>query len=67
MSLAIVKSQIKEQIEEVEFAGKTRDIVLRLARCQGFAGDPARYGWVAPGIWLLRYHAHYPRLSQLDA
>jgi hypothetical protein len=67
MNLAIVNSLIEEQIEEVKFVGKMRNIALRLARCQGFAGDPARYGWVAPGIWLLRYHAHYPRLSQLDA
>jgi hypothetical protein len=54
MSLAIVKSlieeQIEERIEEVNFAGKMRDIALRLARRQGFAGDPARYDWVAPGF-----------------
>lgn len=57
MSTPIVKTLIDEQLEEVEFAGKTRDIAIRLARRQGFNGDPARYGWVAPGIWLLRYQA----------
>lgn len=67
MSQAIVNSLIEEQIEEVKFVGKMRNIALRLARRHGFAGDPARYHWVAPGFWLLRYHAHYPRLSQLDA
>jgi hypothetical protein len=53
MSLAIVKSLIEEQIEEGEFGGKTRAIAPRLARRQGFAGDPARYDWVASGFWLL--------------
>jgi len=57
MSNPIVKSLVDEQIEEVEFAGKTRAIAIRLARRQGFTGDPARYGWVAPGIWLLRFQA----------
>ncbi len=57
MSNPIVKSLIDEQLAEVEFAGKTKDIALRLAQRQGFTGDPARYGWVAPGIWLLRYRA----------
>ena len=53
MNLAIVNSLIEEQIEEVKSGGKMRDIALRLARCQGFARDPARYDWVAPGFWLL--------------
>jgi hypothetical protein len=57
MSTAPVKTLIDEQLDEVEFAGKTKDIALRLAQRQGFTGDPARYGWVAPGIWLLRYRA----------
>ena len=57
MSQPIVKTLIDEQLEEVEFAGKTKSIALRLAHRQGFTGDPARYGWVAPGIWLLRYRA----------
>lgn len=57
MSTAPVKSLIDEQLEEIEFAGKTKDLALRLAARQGFTGDPHRYGWVAPGIWLLRYRA----------
>jgi hypothetical protein len=57
MSTPIVKSLIDEQLEEVEFAGKTKDIALRLAQRQGFKGDPSVAGWVAPGIWLLRYPA----------
>jgi hypothetical protein len=55
MTTSLVKTLIDEQLEEVEFAGKTKAIALRLAQRQGFTGDPARYGWVAPGIWLLRY------------
>lgn len=57
MTTSLYKSVVDEQIDEVEFAGKTRAIALRLARRQGFTGDPARYGWVAPGIWLLRFRA----------
>jgi hypothetical protein len=57
MTTSPVKSLIDEQIEEIEFAGKTKDIALRLAERQGFTGNPFRYGWVAPGIWLLRYQA----------
>jgi hypothetical protein len=53
MNLAIVNSLIEEQIEEVKSGGKMRDIALRLARCQGFARDQARYDWVALGFWLL--------------
>jgi hypothetical protein len=60
MSTAPVKSLIDETIEEVEFAGKTKDLALRLAARQGFAGTPLRYGWVAPGVWLLRYKANSP-------
>lgn len=57
MTTSLYKSVIEEQVEEVEFAGKTRAIALRLARRQGFTEDPARYGWVAPGIWLFRFRA----------
>jgi hypothetical protein len=57
MSQPIVKSLIDEQVEEVEFAGKTKESAQRLAQRLGFDGPPARYGWVAPGIWLLCYQA----------
>lgn len=57
MSTAPVKTLIDEQLEEVEFAGKTKESAQKLARRLGFDGPPSRYGWVAPGIWLLRYHA----------
>ncbi|MBK5416384.1 hypothetical protein [Pseudomonas sp. TH31] len=60
MSTAPVKSLIDEQLEEIEFAGKTKDSALRLAARQGFAGAPLQYGWVAPGVWLLRYKANSP-------
>lgn len=64
MSTSPVKSLIDEQIEEIEFAGKTKESAVRLAQRQGFTGDPARYGWVAPGIWLLRYSAPAPQHAQ---
>jgi hypothetical protein len=68
MNLAIVNSLLEEQIEEVKFVGKMRNIALRLARRHGFAGDPARYHWVAQGFWLLRYHAPLPSPTpELDA
>ena len=57
MTTPLIPSLVDEQLEEIEFAGKTKDIALRLAHRQGFTGNPARYGWVAPGIWLLRYQA----------
>lgn len=57
MSTAPVKTLIDEELDEIEFAGKTKESALSLARRLGFDGPPARYGWVAPGIWLLRYPA----------
>ncbi|PBQ00295.1 hypothetical protein CCL17_16785 [Pseudomonas congelans] len=55
MSQPIVKFLLDEQLEEVEFAGRTKNLALRLAQRQGFTGAPTQYGWVAPGIWLLRF------------
>lgn len=55
MSTAPVCGLIDEQLNEIEFAGKTKALALRLAHRQGFNGAPSRAGWVAPGIWLLRY------------
>ncbi|MBD1602275.1 hypothetical protein [Pseudomonas typographi] len=57
MTTPIHKSLIDEQIEDIEFAGKTKASAVRLAKRCGFTGQPARYSWVAPGIWLLRYTA----------
>jgi hypothetical protein len=57
MTTPIVPSLNDEQLEEVEFAGKTKEAAQKLAHRLGFDGPPARYGWVAPGIWLLRYRA----------
>ncbi|MBD1602540.1 hypothetical protein HAQ05_28150, partial [Pseudomonas sp. CA3A] len=50
MTTPIHKSLIDEQIEEIEFAGKTKASAVRLAKRCGFTGQPARYSWVAPGI-----------------
>lgn len=63
MTTAPVKSLIDEQLDEVEFAGKTKEIALRLAKRQGFTNEPERHDWVAPGIWLLRYRAISPAAS----
>lgn len=63
MTTPLIPSLIDEQIAEIEFAGKTRDIAERLAQRQGFTGGPVRAGWVAPGIWLLRYPAPAPQQS----
>jgi len=57
MSTPLYPSLADEQLEEVECAGKTKESAQRLAHRLGFDGPPARYGWVAPGIWLLRYQA----------
>ena len=57
MIIPIDQPLIDDQIEEIEFVGKTKDSALRLAQRQGFIGDPDRNSWVAPGIWLLRYRA----------
>ncbi|PVZ19959.1 MULTISPECIES: hypothetical protein [unclassified Pseudomonas] len=64
MTTSPVKTLADEQLEEVEFAGKTKEAAQRLAQRLGFEGQPSRYGWVAPGIWLLRYPAPSPLQPQ---
>lgn len=55
MNRLAMETLVDDQFEEIEFAGRTKESAERLAARQGFSSEPDCAGWVAPGIWLLRY------------
>lgn len=49
-----------EHARHIEFAGRSFEEALGIARRFGFTDPPILISWEQPGLWLLRYRNHSP-------